>query len=149
MPGSVTPLPPPFRSIRSGACPSSPWGPSSPLWMLTLLAGGFCEHSVLAHRDMCWLSESVWNILSWSLAIVLQGTGAFEGAGWTEEWPQRPPWFLTSQTPAPAVLRRESFVVPGREDKVILFPRLEDTAHCNSKNALKNSFLISKSENLK
>ena len=41
--------------------------------MLTLLAGGFCEHSVLAHRDTYGLSESVWNIRSRSLDIVLPG----------------------------------------------------------------------------
>lgn len=41
--------------------------------MLTLLADGFCEHSVLAHRDTCRLSESVWNILSRSLDIVFPG----------------------------------------------------------------------------
>lgn len=59
-----------------------------PLWTLTSLAGGFCEHFVLARRGTCRHLESVWNTLLRYLDIVLQGTGAFEGAGWTEEWPQ-------------------------------------------------------------
>lgn len=125
--GSMAPLPPPFWSMRSGVCLSSPWCLTSPCG-LTSLAGGFCEYFLLARRGTCRHLESVWNTLLRYLDIVLQGTGGFEGGGWTEEWPQQPRWFLMSQTAAVTVLRRQGLWLPGCEDKAILFPRVKYTA---------------------
>lgn len=101
MPGSVTPLPPPFSVDQI-------WGSSflsrvdadlACWWLLWALCAG-PQGYIWAFRVCLEHPVKVFRHCS-------SGKGAFEGAGWAEERPQQPPWFLTFQTPAPAVLRRE------------------------------------------
>lgn len=125
-----------------------PWPPSTHflahqirgLSFLSLVSAlcGLWPHLLVAQQPLvsplCWPTGCTWAFrthLDSSAKVsghCSLGTEAFEGMGWTEEWPHQPSLLLKSQTPALIVLRRQGFVMSACEDETVLFPRLKYTA---------------------